>query len=132
MGSTPDKPTEVLLFVHIAKTAGTTVRSVIRMEEPGQGNRKAGANTFRGSGGLNPKTVEKLRDGARYLDLDRVRILHGHQPFGIGGYLERSFPERALRYLTFVREPVDRALSHYFEVLRNRALPEDMDPEEAE
>ena len=108
----------VSVFIHIPKTAGTTMRTVIRTSEPGERNRRPGANVFRGGGGSNPKTLEKLRDEPQKLNLDFVRVLHGHQPFGISGYLERAFPQREFRYFTFVRDPVERSLSHYFEVVR--------------
>jgi hypothetical protein len=112
------EPHEVCVFVHIPKTAGTTVRTVIRTSEPGERNGRPGANVFRGGGGSNPKTLEKLRDEPQTLNLDALRVLHGHLPFGASEYLERGFPDHVFRYFTFLRDPVERSLSHYFEVLR--------------
>jgi hypothetical protein len=94
------------------------MRTVLRTSEPGERNRRPGANVFRGGGGTNSKALDKLRDEPHTLDLDGVRVLHGHQPFGISHYLERAFPEREFRYFTFLRDPVERSLSHYFEVIR--------------
>src|SRR4051794_16654677 len=111
-------PHEVCVFIHVPKTAGTTVRTVIRTSEPGERNGRPGANVFRGGGGSNPKTLEKLRDQPHTLDLNAVRVLHGHLPFGASQYLERAFPDHVFRYFTFLRDPVERSLSHYFEVLR--------------
>jgi hypothetical protein len=112
------EPREVCVFIHIPKTAGTTVRTVIRTSEPGERNGRPGANVFRGGGGSNPKTLEKLRDEPQSLNLDYLRVLHGHLPFGASEYLERGFPDHVFRYFTFLRDPVERSLSHYFEVLR--------------
>src|SRR4051812_28969171 len=112
------EPHEVCVFIHVPKTAGTTVRTVIRTSEPGERNGRPGANVFRGGGGSNPKTLEKLRDEPHTLDLNAVRVLHGHLPFGASQYLERAFPDHVFRYFTFLRDPVERSLSHYFEVLR--------------
>jgi hypothetical protein len=121
-------PDTVLVFVHIPKTAGTLVRMVINSNEPGDRNRKPGANVFKGGGGASTKTIEKLRDEPRSLDLERVRALHGHFPLGIRDFLDSGFPERDFRYFTFLREPVDRSVSHYFEILKRGPRDDDDAP----
>jgi hypothetical protein len=123
-------PDPLLVFVHIPKTAGTTVRSVIRTNEPGTRNRRPGANVFQGGGGVNTKALEKLRDHAATLDLDGVNILHGHNPLGIRDYLEPAFPDRAFRYFTFLRDPVERSLSHYFRLRDRPVFVDEEEPEE--
>jgi hypothetical protein len=122
----------LLVFVHIPKTAGTTVRSIIRTNEPGERNRRPGANVFQGGGGVVTRALEKLREEARSLDLDGVRILHGHNPLGIREYLEPAFPDREFRYFTFLRDPIDRSLSHFFRLRDRPAVLENDEPEDNE
>jgi Sulfotransferase family len=106
----------VLVFVHIPKTAGTTLRTILNMNEPGARSRSLG-NVFKGGGGLSKAPVESMRSG-RGPDLkEGVRILRGHFPLGIREYLPNYLPkQKELRCFTFLREPTDRTLSHYFAI----------------
>ena len=105
----------LLLFVHIPKTAGTTVRQVLSMNEPGPRSRAIG-NVFKGGGGISKSVVSNVRSG-RVADFARVRLVRGHVPFGLAEYLERTLPEdREVQSFTFLREPVDRMLSHFFAI----------------
>ncbi len=117
----PETPTDrdagrLLVFVHIPKTAGTTLRTVLSMNEPGARSKALG-NVFKGGGGVSPELVARLREGGG-LDVGGVRLLRGHVPLGIREYLPNSVPrKRSLRFFTFLRDPVDRTLSHYFRIL---------------
>ncbi|MGJ8668401.1 MAG: hypothetical protein ACSHXK_02835, partial [Oceanococcus sp.] len=44
-----------------------------------------------------------------------IRLLRGHQPFGLHTYLSPG-----ARYLTVLRDPIARVVSHYFYVKRHR------------
>ena len=105
----------LLVFVHIPKTAGTTLSAVLRMNAGVQGIRRIG-NVFKGSGGVGKGVVyERLeRDGAQRLD--KVTIVRGHFPLGIRDHLPA---DRELRCFTFLREPVDRMLSHFYSIRGN-------------
>jgi len=108
-------PAPLLLFVHIPKTAGTTLRAVFRMNQPRPRSRGL-TNVFKGSGGVSTTLIERLRDG-HVRDLSRVMLLQGHVPLGVRDYLQSYLPDgRELRCFTFLREPVDRTLSHYFSI----------------
>jgi hypothetical protein len=106
----------LLVFVHIPKTAGTVLGSVLTMNEPGERTRRL-SNVFKGSGGLSTTLIHRLRADAEPLNLDAARIVTGHFPLGIGEYLRKhAGPGRELRFITCLREPVDRTLSHYYQI----------------
>jgi hypothetical protein len=110
----------LLVFVHIPKTAGTTMRTVLGMNQPGESIRPL-CNVFKGGGGLDRGWVKRLRDGDLPLDLSRARVVTGHFPLGICEYLPNYLAkEREVRSFTFLREPVDRSLSHYYRIRERR------------
>jgi hypothetical protein len=103
----------LLVFIHIPKTAGTTVTEVLSMNEPGERSRALG-NVFKGGGGAQQGVpFERLRDDRGGLDLQDVAVLTGHVPLGIRKRLPKK---REVRCFTFLREPADRTLSHYFQI----------------
>src|SRR5215208_5698272 len=102
----------LLVFVHIPKTAGTTLRGILNMNEPG-GRSRALSNVFKGGGGLSTASLERLRDGNGPDIKSGVRLVRGHFPLGIREYLPK---ERELRCFTFLREPAERTLSHYYAI----------------
>src|ERR671918_2980811 len=71
----------LLVFIHIPKTAGTTLRTVLSMNEPGARSRALG-NVFKGGGGVSKALIERLR-GGKGPDLEAVRLIRGHFPLGI-------------------------------------------------
>jgi hypothetical protein len=105
----------LLVFVHIPKTAGTTVTKVLSLNEPGERTRALG-NVFKGGGGVKRGArFERLRDEKGMSQLQDVRVITGHVPLGIR---ERLPKDREVRCVTFLREPADRTLSHYFQIRR--------------
>lgn len=114
-------PRKLLVFVHIPKTAGTVVTRVLRLNEPSESYHLA--NIFKGGGGVvRPTPYGRMLESVR--EADRVGLLYGHIPFGIDCHIP---VEWHARYLTFLREPVERSLSHYFQqldlVTRRRRQP---------
>ena len=81
---------------------------------------------------IEPGDWEACRDRVRHLDpaaLAECRVFKGHMPFG----LHELLPEPS-RYITFLREPVRRVLSHYRMAIRKNQLPADhqIDPSRAD
>ena len=99
-----------LIFVHIPKAAGSTLNHILEAQyAPGESY--ATCSTPRHPhGDLN--RFEALNEA----QLAGIRLLHGHMGYGLHRYL----PRPAI-YVTFLREPVERVISHYsFE----RTLPD--------
>ena len=105
---------EILIFQHIPKTAGTTLSFII-------------ARYFDKQDIYHIRNMQQLK-GPSYSDhfgsLDdfnsqpgeirnRFRCIMGHMPFGIHEYLEDNF-----RYITFIRDPVNRVLSQFGQYIR--------------
>jgi Sulfotransferase family len=98
----------IVAFVHIPKTAGGTVTSMFAAAYSKQGIGKTG-NYARGP----EKTERKIaRRPGGWEEWQRRggRVSVGHTPYG----LFREHLPADTRYMTFLREPVDRVLSHYY------------------
>jgi len=100
MFSVKRKNQPCLLFLHLPKTGGISLRSVIFSNYP-------------------PSVIYQIEPSSpvrsiRYLkslpkkDLARLRVITGHTLWGVHGILPQSFV-----YLTMLREPVERVLSLY-------------------
>ncbi len=102
------EPEPLLVFVHIPKTAGGTATSMFS-EAFTKRAIHHGGNFFRGPA----RTVAKVsRRAGGWESWQRAggRLTVGHVPYG----LFRANLPPGTRYLTFLREPVDRVLSHYY------------------
>jgi hypothetical protein len=108
------------VFIHVPKTAGSTFAAVLRENFP-NGVHNIG-NAFMGSGGFDSRTLRRLGD-APALRTRGIQVLAGHLPFSVRGQLAPD-----TRYITFLRDPVERTLSQYYGLLkpnRRRPLPGD-------
>src|SRR5919202_5830628 len=105
--SAPRQRPSLLVFVHVPKTAGSTLRSVLNMNEPGPRSRALG-NVFKGGGGIDRTVMARMRRNEGP-DLTGVGIVRGHFPLGIREYLPGILPKRrTLQCFTFLRDPVER------------------------
>lgn len=105
-GNVPSGIKDLAVFVHIPKTAGMTFRKILDRQFTADQICKIGPD-FQGS-----------IDGIRNLGQEekrKTRCISGHIPYGIHQY----FPNHSVHYLSFIRDPVDRAVSEYF-YFRNR------------
>lgn len=95
---------ELLLFLHIPKAGGSTLKAILGREYAGRATWTADWPTA--------EDVAQLEDRAA------IELVEGHFRFG----LHRLFPQEAT-YITLVRDPVDRVVSHYDYVRREEAHP---------
>ncbi len=106
----PEEGREALIFLHIPKTAGTTLNRIIdRQYSP--------FAIFT----INPyrikASVERLKRFPEKRSR-RLRVVRGHLSYGIHEFL----PQKAT-YITILRDPVARVLSAYYFVLRRPLHP---------
>jgi hypothetical protein len=100
------RPTEPLLaFVHIPKTAGGTVTNMLASAYSKAAVHKAG-NYMKGPDKTTRKVENWYRKGGR--------VSVGHVPYRVF----RDHLPANTQYMTFLREPVDRVLSHYWRHIR--------------
>jgi hypothetical protein len=109
------KADSVYAFVHIEKTAGRTVRAVLSRSF-GAGHCEIRTPYARRAGGRDDRSVYVTA-----ADLRRVQRIYRHLR-GIAGHNVKPYSDLdaacpAIRYLTFLRDPVSRYLSHF----KNRA-----------
>jgi hypothetical protein len=93
-----------LIFLHLPKAAGTTLQDIVLRQYPGsQGYRFTGSPERREAFKQMPESVRAGFD-----------VLAGHVHFGI----HRWVPGPST-YMTMLRDPVDRLISHYYFVLQH-------------
>ena len=90
-----------LIFLHIPKTGGTTLHSVIDRQYPKQA-------IFHIKGTRVREYTERFKS---LPEEERANIwcLKGHMPFGLHTHLPQPST-----YITMLRDPIDRMISHYY------------------
>jgi len=92
---------DVIIFLHLPKCGGTTLNRLIEWEYNPLEIFSVDPSFFRWSYWRLAKTpVERLK---------RIRVFKGHMPFGLHKRLSRP-----AKYITVLREPIDRAISSYY------------------
>ena len=96
-----DRP--ILLFLHIPKTAGTTLKTMI-------------SNNYNSSEILDAYEHTEWENGFQKLDnKEEIKLIQGHFRFGYHKFIEPF----SAKYFTFLRNPVDLTISHYSHLVRS-------------
>ncbi len=116
MESIPDSIPKVV-FLHIPKTAGMSLRGLFvkNYREGKHFNTELGSGMIENWGKCLSRIKKMSGD-----ELRQYLIFKGHMPFGLHEVL--PFP---VEYITFLRDPVQRAVSHYKMLCRNKIIPSD-------
>jgi hypothetical protein len=103
---------ETVIFLHIPKTAGSTLESILERKFP---FRKT--YDIYGYGDSIAKKVERLK-GMPDSEKRKYVLIKGHYQFGLHEHL----PQEST-YITFLRNPIERIISHYNYVSNDSAHP---------
>lgn len=101
---------EALIFLHIPKTAGTTLNRIIEWQYSPFEIFTMDPYRIRAT----PERLKRLSEGRRL----RLRMVRGHMFYGVHEFL----PQGA-SYITMLRDPVRRTLSAYYFILRRPLNP---------
>jgi len=96
---------QLVIFVHIPKTAGTSLRVVIE--------RNFDKKDIFTVDGRDPQKSVKLFNNLKSTDKASFSLVQGHVEFGA----IKDLPHKQIKYITFVRDPVERVLSYYSYIL---------------
>ena len=96
---------QLIIFVHIPKTAGTSLRVIIE--------RNFDRQVIFTIDGRNPQKSIKQFNQLSQEEKSSFSLVQGHGEFGA----LRNLPHRQIKYITFVRDPVERVLSYYSYIL---------------
>jgi len=108
--------TPKFIFLHIHKTAGMTLRGLcVKNFRQGRQFNTELVYISRSNWSACRERVQNLSPE----ELASYQVFKGHMYFG----LHENIPTPS-RYFTFLREPIQRALSHYRVILRRKDLPE--------
>ena len=101
---------KALIFLHIPKTAGTTLNRIIEWQYSPFEIFTMDPCRIRAT----PERLKRLSEGRRR----RLRMVRGHMFYGIHECLPQG-----TTYITMLRDPVPRALSAYYFILRRPLNP---------
>jgi hypothetical protein len=97
----------VLIFLHNMRTAGETLRTLIARQYDQQE-----VCTVLGK----PESASNIPE-IQEADLEKIKVVQGHIPFGV-----HEAVRRPARYVSLLREPIDRVISLYYHILENPKL----------
>lgn len=98
--------TPALVFIHIPKTAGTSMRSALESAVPAEKI----LHLYPTEWAVDPSTLPDLPAER----LTGIELVIGHIAFGV----HEQLPGLSTVYATIVRDPVEQLLSHYYHYVR--------------
>ena len=111
-------PSGTTIFLHIPKAAGSTLTAIIQRQYRSEEMIKSYELMFAAATHEKLSSLESARFRYTYVKtmapekLAQVKVLMGHEGFGFHNLF--SSPTK---YITMLREPVERVISHYYYVL---------------
>lgn len=104
--NTNDSQQKSIIFLHIPKAAGSTLHRIIA--------RQYASDLIYSIDGL--RVHESIAEFKQLPEAKRseIKVLKGHMRFGLHEYLPQPST-----YITILRDPVERIISHYYYVLRS-------------
>lgn len=100
------KPQQVVIFIHIPKTGGMTLQRILEKQYKFN-------NTFT----INSRYFYESIEQFKHLPESQraaIKLLQGHMFFGLHEFLPMP-----CSYITILRNPIDRIISHYYYVIQN-------------
>lgn len=95
---------QIILSTHIPKTGGTTFKEILKMV---YGDKCIWA--------LQSHSAINAYEQIKHLDFSNIDIIHGHFSYGLHELLPKGFE---YKYITFLRNPIERLLSYHNFILR--------------
>lgn len=96
---------KAVIFMHIPKACGSTLKDILNRQYSRQSTYETDGRNITAS----IAEFQQLPEG----DRSDIRCLKGHMPFGLHEYLPQPS-----QYITIMRDPVERVMSHYYYALR--------------
>lgn len=97
-------PNKTVIFLHIPKTAGVTIRQIIKRQYP--------ENAMYYGDHLSPQEIANVFTSLPEDYKAQLQMIWGHLIFGVHQHLSTD-----ATYFTFLRDPIERTISHYYYIL---------------
>jgi hypothetical protein len=107
IGPTMQPKDQPLIFLHVPKTAGTTMRSIIERQYPAANLYYVydGAGCFHTTSDLKTLTEDEKK---------KILVYAGHVSYGVHNVIARPSS-----YYAMLRDPVDRVISYYHHIMNH-------------